>query len=224
MPDDVRVIHGDCLDVLPTLAGHEIAAVVTDPPWGINYKSGHNSARRGEWAGWVRDDNFAPILGDDVPFNPRPWIDYPRVVLFGANNFAHLLPPSRGWMVWDKLGGLEPASGSDCELIWTNLNQPVRMKTHLWRGLIRAGAENVAKGPKCHPHQKPVALLVWIIEQLGIPPGKTILDPYAGSGSTGVACLKTGHRCILIEKDERYIPIIRRRLAEAATPLFDALA
>jgi DNA modification methylase len=125
--------------------------------------------------------------------------------------------------VWDKTGGLDSAQTSDCELIWTNVDKPTRVFRHLWRGLIRAGAENVALQPKHHPHQKPVALMVWLMDYLGLPADALICDPYAGSGTTGVACLKSGRRCILIERDERYIPVIIKRLEAAETPLLSAI-
>jgi site-specific DNA-methyltransferase (adenine-specific) len=223
MADDVRVIHGDCLAVLPTLDAGSIDAIVTDPPWGIGYRSGHNSSRRGGWARWVKDENFAPIAGDDAPFDPSPWLGFPRVALIGANCFAGRLPDSRGWVVWDKLDGLAPASGSDCELIWTNADKPARLFRHLWRGLIRKGPENVVNGAKLHPHQKPVALMQFLLDYLEVPAGGLVLDPFAGSGSTLVACIKSGRRAVGIEIDERYIPIINRRLRDAATPFFAGL-
>ena len=126
--------------------------------------------------------------------------------------------------MWDKLDGLGPSpSGSDCELIWTNQDKPARLFRHMWRGLIRAGPENVARGPKLHPHQKPVALMTWLMGFLQVPPGALILDPYAGSGSTLIAALKSGRRAIGIELDPQYIPVIIRRLQAAETPLFSGL-
>lgn len=98
-----------------------------------------------------------------------PWLRFAYVCLFGAQLFASKLPDMRGWLVWDKLAGKTPCSQSDCELAWTNRDKPVRMKTHLWRGIMRDGEENVVHGGKLHPNQKPVSLMRWAIETMAIP-------------------------------------------------------
>jgi DNA modification methylase len=214
MNDDVRVIHDDCLCVLPTLGAGSVDAVVTDPPYGMNWDTtiarftgGHNSARR--LAG-RHDDRV--ILEDDRPFDPSPWLDFPRVILWGSNHYAARLPVGTT-LVWVKRN--EDAFGlflSDAEIGWMKGGHGV----YLYKDL----SMNAVASNRVHPSQKPVRLMMWAMDRAGIPQGATVLDPYAGSGSTGVACLKSGRKCILIEKDERYIEIIHRRLESAATPLF----
>src|SRR5690606_5982486 len=121
-------------------------------PYGIKYKSTHNSHRKGEWSKWVRDENFDSIHGDDKPFNPSEWLCFPRIAMFGGNYFSSRLPDSKCWITWDKRDGIGANDFADCELVWTNFDRPSRVFRHVWSGLIRAGEENVSKQSKLHPH------------------------------------------------------------------------
>lgn len=178
-------------------------ALVTDPPYGMGYVSRHNDGHRRKQ--FIRTDgNFAPIVGDDGPFDPAVWLNFERVCLWGANHYASRLPDSRGWLVWDKLAGKTPSQQSDCELAWTNQDKPLRIFEHLWRGIMRAGEENVSRSRKLHPNQKPVALMQWCLDQLGVPTGARVYDPFMGSGSTGVACVRTGREFIGVECDPEH--------------------
>jgi DNA modification methylase len=87
------------------------------------------------------------------------------------------------------------------------------MYTHLWRGIMRDGEENVVHGGKLHPNQKPVALMRWIIEQLDIPRGCTIYDPYMGSGTIGVVCYCLGYQYVGVEIDRQHFETAKRRLS-----------
>lgn len=210
---DVAAIYNcDCMDV--SSAWLDCWAVVTDPPYGMSYKSNHNT--NGNRGFLRKDGNFSSIHGDDAPFDPSPWMRFEFVCMFGAQFFADRLPASRGWLVWDKLAGKSPCSQSDCELAWTNSDRPVRMFTHLWRGIMRAGEENVSRSRKLHPHQKPVALIMWAIEQMKIPKDRTVVDPYMGSGTVGVACMRLGYRYIGVEIDRAHYETARDRLKREA--------
>jgi site-specific DNA-methyltransferase (adenine-specific) len=208
----VRLHCCDCrdLEIVPE-AGDSL---VTDPPWGINYKSGHNSSRTGNGAALVRKDgNFAPIIGDDVPFDPAALPAFARIVLWGGHRFYDKLPPGGTWLVWDKLAGKTSfPSSSDCEMAWCNWSGPCRIFTHLWRGIMRAGEENIVHSPKLHPHQKPVALMAWSIEAAG---GSRIVDPYMGSGTTGVAAVRAGLGFVWVEKSPDYFEIAKERIRKA---------
>lgn len=204
---------GDCRDILPTLG--EVDAVVTDPPYGISYRSNHNSSRRGQWSKWTRHENMPGIVGDEASLDPDTLLSLGvPTVIFGGNYCADRLPPTRCWLVWDKRDGIGPNNQADCELAWTNLDNVSRLYRHMWSGLLRAGEENVSKQSKQHPHQKPVALMRWCIAQL--PDGcRTVMDPYMGSGSTGVAAARDGMGFIGIEIDEGYFDIACRRIEDA---------
>jgi site-specific DNA-methyltransferase (adenine-specific)/modification methylase len=207
--DDITIIHGDCLSV--AAAWPACATLLTDPPYGMGYKSNHNTGR-GKCDKLRKDGNFAPIAGDDSPFDPSPWLRFEKVCLFGAQLFSSKLPDSRGWIVWDKLAGKTPCSQSDCELAYTNQDKPVRMFTSLWRGIMRAGEENVSRSKKLHPNQKPVKLIEFAMDYLGVKQGDLVLDPYMGSGTVGVVCHRRGLKYIGVEIDETHFLTAEDRL------------
>jgi site-specific DNA-methyltransferase (adenine-specific)/modification methylase len=96
--------------------------------------------------------------------------------LWGADHYYHQLPPAGAWLVWDKRDGSTSDDHADCEMAWTNIPGPARLWSQKWRGVIRAGEENVVHGPKCHPAQKPAALMQWCVEKTtGV-----VLDPFMG--------------------------------------------
>ena len=196
-----QVIHGDCREVLPTLG--QVDAVVTDPPYGIREARGKNTTRTNMAV--VRD--YGVSDWDDAPPDAS-LLDLvrsmaPKVVMFGGNYFS--LPPTRCWLVWDKLNGAN--SFADCELAWTNLDMAVRRLQYRWNGMIRENKEERGQ----HPTQKPVGVMQWVLE-LATKPGDLVLDPFCGSGTTGVACLRLGRRFIGIEKEATYAAVARERL------------
>ena len=218
-----KIICGDCREIVPQIPRdpeHPIA-VIADPPYGKNYRSHHNNNPTGKWAQYRRPDNFKPIIGDDKPFDPSHLLSFRWVVLWGANYYADKLPTSSRWFVWDKLDGKTPAKmQADCELAWTNQPGVSRIYSHLWRGLIRKGRENVCNGPKLHPNQKPVDLMKWCIRQLKLPSGTVILDPYCGSGTLPVAARELGHDFIAMDLDPHWVQVARERLyREARRPI-----
>lgn len=204
----VQLILGDCLEVMRTLPDGSIAAVVTDPPYGINYSPSQNSAKAWGNKTFVGD---TVVANDDKLFNPTPWLYFSTVILFGANNYADKLPPSRGWIVWDKREHIASNDFADCELIWTNVDGVARIFRHYWSGALRASEQGESR---VHPTQKPLALMKWLICNY-TKPGDTILDPYMGSGTTGVACVQTGRNFIGIEISENYFKVAQKRIAEA---------
>lgn len=208
----INLLLGNCLDELPKLADTKIDAVITDPPYGIALKTNYKSRGRGKLC---ECNDYPPIFGDDKPFNPLPFLAYKTVVLFGANYYANNLPPSSGWIVWDKRDGMPSNDQADCELIWTNKKGPARIFRHRWNGMIKASERNQRR---VHPTQKPVALMKWIIEHY-TGPNDTILDPFMGSGTTGVACVELNRNFIGIEINPDYFAIAQRRIAQAAPGL-----
>lgn len=208
------------------LAKEEIA-IVSDPPYGISLNTRTLSTQRGRHANkgfrghdLVRD--FAPVHGDDAPFNPAPFLKFNRVILWGANHYADKLPPAARWLIWDKRCGSVSDDNADCEMAWTNLRGQARVFSQYWRGWLREGEENLSiSGPKLHPTQKPERLMRWCIEH--IPENAIILDPFCGSGTTLVAAKKLGRHYLGFELEPRYVEISRDRLAriEAQPSLFE---
>lgn len=207
---DVVIYRGDCREILPSLTA---SVCVTDPPYGINYKV---NARKWSNAGLKTDKVMTmearpPIAGDDKPFDAAPLLRFGKCAIFGANKMEGL--PSGGrWIVWDKRVNTKPDSHSDCEMVWTNRPGADRMHRQLWRGICRAGEENLSRSRKLHTNQKPVALLEFIFDQIGVCEGDTVIDPYMGSGSTGVVALRRGLRFIGIEIDQNHYATAKARL------------
>lgn len=214
---------GDCREILPTLG--KVDAVITDPPYGQAYKvntfyaggTRHSAVvqRNGKTLA-CRPNVYEPVHGDDAPFDPSPWIDAaPTVILWGAHKFADRLPPG-GWFVWDKVPTGKVRDQGDGEAAWINRDQPLRIFRLLWDGLcVGKGArhEVTAGQQRYSPVQKPELLMRWCIEQAGTP--ASILDPYMGSGSTGVAAAQMGCSFVGIEIDPRYFDIACERITNA---------
>ena len=122
---------------------------------------------------------------------------------WGGNYYS--LPPTSCWLVWDKQNGTNDFA--DAELAWTNYPRAVRLKKHLWNGMIRKNGED-----RFHPTQKPLEVMTWAI---GLAPASlSILDPFGGSGTTAVAAKQLGRKCTLIEIEEKYCEIAVKRLSQ----------
>jgi DNA modification methylase len=205
----ITIYHGNCLEIMPHL--EPVDLVLTDPPYGVKRDKGFEgfggfggfgqpiARRRFEDDNWDSKrpprETFALILDSAI-----------RVLIFGGNFFADILPRGTHWIVWDKLNTM-PTFG-DCELIWTNIGRKsIKKITVEYNGLI--GKEAV----RLHPTQKPVKLLIKILKEYsGV--GNIVLDPFIGSGTTLVAAKELGRKAIGIEIEEKYCEIAAERLAQ----------
>lgn len=197
---------GDCRDILPTLGN--VDAVVTDPPYGISYSPSSLVSAGAQQFEVMKGDVHEPQLDHVFRLGCRK-------IIFGANNFPNQLPQRGRWICWDKRGGISAADrmlGSPFELAWDDRTSGYdKMIRILHGGVVNADGANVQRQ---HPTQKPVALMIWCIQQLSLDE-ITILDPYMGSGTTGVACARLGRRFIGIEIDPSYFAIACRRIEAA---------
>jgi site-specific DNA-methyltransferase (adenine-specific) len=192
--DDVTLYCGDCLQILPHLG--RVDAVVTDPPYGINFA--------GQPTKWQRRAGHKPKAWDVSAPNISGIVDLaPIVVVWGGNYFD--LPESRGWQVWCKPDA--PPSMGNAELAWTNVDRTAK---HIVHSISATNRERVG-----HPTQKPLRVMEWSMETAKVPTDGTILDPFMGSGTTGVACVKTGRKFIGIELDPAYCEIAKQRIEKA---------
>lgn len=203
---------GDCRDILPTLP--KVDAVVTDPPYGIgrdgqNRTNGGNGGRKAhEFKGWDAErpdkETLELLLGAA-----------PTAIIWGGNYFADMLPPTGKWLVWDKG---QRINQSDGELAWTSMGGALRIMTMNRVELLLEGTE--------HPTQKPIKLLDWTLSH--VPEAQTILDPFMGAASTGIAAIRAGKSFIGIERDPDYFEIALRRIREVTGndlgPLFGEAA
>ncbi|CAB4127516.1 DNA methylase N-4/N-6 [uncultured Caudovirales phage] len=201
---------GDCMEVLPTLGRFD--AVITDPPYGISVdremanKSGTQYGKAAAPKG-----NYFASGWDDKPMSydmAQMLVDKSSEAIFWGGNY-YGMPPSSCWLVWDKKNGTN--NFADCELAWTNIEKPVRKIEWMWNGMLRQGGEE----RNGHPTQKPLAVMVFSIEQcIGNP--QTILDPFMGSGTTGVAAIQLGRSFTGIEREPKYFDIACERISKAA--------
>ena len=208
---EVELYLGDCLNILQGMKDNSIGVVVTDPPYGIGEAKKNNASRSriavskdygmNDWD----NERVAPIYISEIL---RVGIDQ---VIFGGIYYSDLLPPSSSWIVWDKHNGKNDFA--DCELAWTSHFKAVRQIDWMWHGMIRRGNEK-----RYHPTQKPSGVMRWIIENY-TKNDDTILDPFMGSGTTGVACVMLGRKFIGIEKKPEYFNIAETRIKEAQMQL-----
>ncbi len=207
-----EIICGDCLDIMRdwNLSDEDFVAVVADPPYGINHPTNYRSRGRGQLRS-AHCKDYAPVHGDDRPFDPE-WMLNLNVplILWGANYYANQLPPSSGWLVWDKKRP-DDLDQSTCELAWTNCVKGIRRFSYLWNGCMKDGEQGVS----IHPTQKPVALMKWCLSLRWTRGFKLIIDPYCGSGSTCVAAKQRGLNYIGIEMSEEYCELARQRLGKS---------
>ena len=202
----IETYHGDCRDILPGLGAVDL--VLTDPPYGIGCvnmekdsgaQRGTAKAPKGNYSGLQWDDN--PVeqwLIDTISTTGK------HCCIWGGNYYK--MEPSSAWLVWDKMNGKN--NFADCELAWTDYGCAVRMKRHLWNGMLRKGRED-----RSHPTQKPLEIMAWCIELCPDSP-QTILDPFMGSGTTLRAAKDLGRKAIGIEIEEKYCEIAVKRLRQ----------
>ena len=199
--EGVTLHRGDCREILPTLGRFD--AVVTDPPYGIDYgKQGSFSATHG-WGQWREN------VAWDAQRPERPIFDAilacsDHQVIWGGNYFTDYLPPSMQWFLWDK--GQRDFSLADFEMAWSSQQKAARVVEY-----PRAKARLDGKE---HPTQKPIEVMKYCIEAL---PKKvrTIADPFMGSGTTGVAAVKLGRKFTGIEIEPKYFDIACKRISDA---------
>jgi site-specific DNA-methyltransferase (adenine-specific)/modification methylase len=203
---DATLYLGDCAEILPTLG--KVDAVITDPPYGINEAAGKNKSRTKLAVAKDYGNDTWDAAPPDADLIAKVLAAGKWQALFGGNYFG--LPATSCWLVWDKLNG--DNDFADCELAWTNWPKAVRRITWRWNGMLRQGNEE-----RHHPTQKPLEVMKWVIGLC--PKADSILDPFMGSGTTGVAAVEMGRSFIGIEREEKYFDLARRRIEQAyATP------
>lgn len=204
---DCRLLLGDCRDILPTLG--PVDAVVTDPPYGIFTVLGHDE----KWHG--KNSVYTSGLAAKQ-WDTRPSSDLlsavksaaPLWCIWGGNYFAGDLGDCRGLLIWNKQTGKNPFADGECA--FSNFAGTMRIFSHQWCGAFKDSERGQAA---LHPTQKPVEVMSWCLELA--PKAYKVLDPFMGSGTTGVACVNLGRSFIGIEREPSYFDIACRRIEEA---------
>jgi DNA modification methylase len=204
---DIKLYLGDCSEIMKSIPDKSVDVVITDPPYGNTCDIKNKSNSR-----WSKKNGFSDlwIKNEQGAWNIKPSRDVfesmfrisNHQVIWGGNHFD--LPPSPCWLIWDK--GQRNFSFADAEIAWTSFKSSIRIFEY---ARAKMNSEH-----KTHPTQKPLALMKWIIEKY-TSAGDTILDPFMGSGTTGVACIQTGRNFIGVEIDEGYFNIAEKRIKDA---------
>ena len=202
-----KLYNGDCLEYLKTLKDNEIDIIITDPPYGKKADKGTNGFGCSKNRRY--NDNWDSKIPNKEVFDEILRVSK-KVIIFGGNYFAHLLPPSKCWIFWDKKGDIVFKNPfADGELIYTNFTKPVKKIVFKQQGFITD-----SKDKRVHPTQKPSELMEILINEY-TKEDDIILDCFMGSGSTGVACMNTNRKFIGIELDNNYFNIAKERIEEA---------
>lgn len=208
--------HGDCLELIDRFP--DDAALVCDPPYGIGYE--YREGQNGSPNALISQKVARPMMkGDDTQFDPSPFLRFPHIALFGADHFKNKLPAGGMFLCWDKsLGHGSTDCFVDSEHIWiTRASVKRTVFRMLWKGIMREMRPEDKLGKKyykLHVSQKPVALMRWVIESLRLRPGSLVIDPFMGSGSTGLAALSLGHRFVGVEYDETHFATACARIKQ----------
>ena len=204
--NEVTLWRGDCLEFMQGMDDKSVDICVIDPPYGIGEVAARNNSR----SKIIAARNYGVYDWDKKRFNKDIFDEMFRVsrnqVVFGGNYYTDFLRPSSSWIVWDKLNSGDFA---DCELAWTSHKKAVRKFAYMWNGCFKQKPEE-----RFHPTQKPLDLMLWVIENY-TNPGDTVLDFVMGSGTTGVACVQLGRNFIGCEISEEYFEIAEKRIAQA---------
>ena len=207
---------GHCMERSKEYADGYFNLAIVDPPYGGVTKGGYMSNKVTGGVARNRNNYHLALWAQKAP--EKEYFDELRRVsknqiIWGGNYFAHLLPPSQCWVVWDK----ERAEGvayADCELAWTSFNEAARIFRFKWDGMLQGDMKN--KEHKIHPTQKPVALYKWLLSKFTTTEYDLILDTHVGSGSSLIACHDLGFEYVGFEIDPVYYENAKKRLEDHA--------
>lgn len=187
----ITIYHGDCFQIAPCLPSFDL--MLTDPPYGLAKKmSGGTWGKADKYAAMWRWDH-APSTEHILGLTSKAT----HAVVWGGNYFT--VPASRCWLSWSKSNAVRTMAAM--ELAWTTMDKPAME----WRGPVSTHDTG-------HPTQKPIALISWCLSLF--PDARTVFDPFAGSGTTGLAAKNAGIQAVLIEREESYCEIAAKRLAQ----------
>ena len=203
-----RLICGDSTDsaVIDRLMdGVKADMVFTDSPYGINIVNNKGKVGADNIA---KCGNYNSVIGDDTTETAKQAYDIysqlcDKMILWGGNYFLDFLPPSDGWLIWDKE---TTGNFADGEMAWCSFHTPVRIYHQLWNGMIREGEHE----KRVHPTQKPIRMLSEILQDFS-KEKEVIVDVFGGSGSTLIACEQLNRKCYMCELDPKYVSVIVNR-------------
>ena len=207
----------DCIDKL--MHGKKADMVFTDPPYGM-FLDADYSDMSSKFKGTSGGKKYDNVIGDHDDFKPEliqtiftAFNDCKEIFLWGADYYADLLPNRNegSWVVWDKRGdeSADKMFGSTFELCWSKARHKRMLARVKWAGIFGLPKEHDKK--RWHPTQKPVELVNWFFDYYSMADKKIVVDLFGGSGSTLLACEKTGRGCMTMELDPKYVDVIVKR-------------
>lgn len=207
---DARLILGENGDALPSL--DRGCSVVSDPPYGMDWNTDSTRFTGGQYKRGDGREDWGVIEGDAEPFDPAPWLEFRDTVLWGANHYFSRLPVGRTLLWIKKPTHLLGTFLSDFEVGWASGGHGCFAHFRQFPPPSRM-SENDGKTVG-HPTQKPLSLMAWCITEFA-KGAQPIIDPFMGSGTTGVAATQLGRPFIGIEKRADYFDTACRRIEEA---------
>lgn len=225
-----QVFHGDARDILPGLPAKSVQLVIADPPYGKEWISRRRAELFDQMVGDEATDEARSGVHDVLRDALRVLVQHRHVYVFGPGDVLDGLKVSE-WtsLVWDK-GAI---GAGDLASPWAPAHEPISFAVNqhyhagakgkpanparLRKGSVLRFTRPTGRMVKRHPSEKPVQLLAELVESSSRT-GDVVLDPFAGSGSTAVACILRDRRYLTIEKDEGYVKrlVDRIRTAEEA--------
>lgn len=216
----IKVILGDCMEVMAQYEPKHFDLAVVDPPYGIGMDKETTSMSAGtrkdgtvrKMKSWSnpKEKGYIKKEWDKNKPSKEYWNELMRItnnqIVWGGNYFSNYLKPNGGWIVWEK-GVPEGMSLSQAELAWNSCLNSVRIVKVLWAGYKKANNED-----RFHPTQKPVALYDWIYQKY-LPEGGKVLDTHGGSMSNVISWIKAGNiDGVCVEIDPDYFHDAKKRI------------
>lgn len=192
----------DCIEFMQSVPDKFYDLAIVDPPYGIGESGQRNVSGDRPTVKWNNPKSEIYKSFDDTKIpSHKYWDEIFRVsknqIVWGGNYFTEYLPPSKGWIVWDKQTDIKEHL-SMCELAWSSFDKKCNKFEYLW-----AGFKKKDKVKRIHPTQKPVKLYEWLLINYA-KEGDKILDTHGGSQSSRIACFNLGFELDIIELDQEY--------------------
>jgi len=201
---------GDSLEILQEFdPSNKFDLCLTDPPYGIGESNKKNLSRNRKTdvnPNTIDYPDFEDVKPNKNIFDLILQLSHNQII-WGGNYFSDYLPSKMGWIFWDKL---RTGDLSDGELAWTSYNKALRKFTFQWNGWAKDGDRSINN--RIHLTQKPYELMLYCFEYAKLPEFTTVLDPFAGSGTTAIACIRSNRRFVVIEKEQKYFDLMCKRI------------
>lgn len=209
----IELHNVDCLPFMKQCEDKQFDLAIVDPPYGIGiHKMNYTQSTKG---GVAKRRDYSSVTDWDSAIPTKEYFDeLQRIsknqIVWGGNYFTEILPPTKGWILWDKRTEQKYNNDfADGEMAWTSFDKPLRIYRYLWSGMLQGNMKD--KQQRIHPTEKPKQLYEWILDTYARKDFK-ILDTHLGSGSIALACHNRGFDLTACELDSKYYESALKRL------------